>query len=284
MTSELSWLGQCNKVCLLVIVMEARGPIVTLAKLKSTRPLLVALDLPPLQHQNITTHPNLPTFALALTTSKMAGNWMSGRKMGLGEAYSRADENAEVKPQPQFTTRWAERAAMRVRSASNSSTDVAGAMESRIPRSTAYSPGSSLVKSSPPKSLKGAYARAEAEEQAKIDARLARERAEMERADRSSQREKRVLRRTYWRRAKACRGSGSQQSMRASLPVQEQRVRVQRRVQQLVQHTWNMQGQAAQEVAAAALGEAISTTHHGIQPRRRNGRTQNPQHGESRRA
>ncbi|KAN0117179.1 hypothetical protein V8E51_003156 [Hyaloscypha variabilis] len=114
----------------------------------------------------------------------MAGNWMSGRKMGLGEAYSRADENAEVKPQPQFTTRWAERAAMRVRSASNSSTDVAGAAESRIPRSTAYSPGSSMVKSSPPKSLKGAYARAEAEEQAKIDARLARERTIRERADR----------------------------------------------------------------------------------------------------
>ncbi|KAE9376721.1 hypothetical protein N431DRAFT_435954 [Stipitochalara longipes BDJ] len=114
----------------------------------------------------------------------MAGNWMNGRKMGLGEAYSRADENAEVKPQPQFTTRWAERAAMRVRSASNSSTDVTGAAESRIPRSTAYSPGSSMVKSSPPKSLKGAYARAEAEEQAKIDARLARERIIRERADR----------------------------------------------------------------------------------------------------
>lgn len=104
--------------------------------------------------------------------------------MGLGEAYSRADDNAEFirtfkKPETELSRRLA-----RARSASNSSTDVAGATESRIPRSTAYSPGSSLVKSSPPKSLKGAYARAEAEEQVKIDARLARERAEMERADR----------------------------------------------------------------------------------------------------
>lgn len=107
-----------------------------------------------------------------------AGNWMSGRRMGLSEAYSRAEENADFVPrQTGISGRF-------VRSASNSSTDVAGATESRIPRSTAYSPGSSLAKSSPPKSLKGAYARAEAEEQVAIDARLARERAEMERADR----------------------------------------------------------------------------------------------------
>ncbi len=105
-------------------------------------------------------------------------NWMSGRRMGIGEAYSRADDNGEIRSE------FRPRAAQGGRSVSNSSTDAAGATESRIPRSTAYSPGSSFVNSSPPKSLKGAYARAEAEEQAAIDARLARERAEMERMDR----------------------------------------------------------------------------------------------------
>jgi len=107
-----------------------------------------------------------------------ASNWMSGRRMGIGEAYSRADDNGEIRSD------FRPRAAQGGRSVSNSSTDAAGATESRIPRSTAYSPGSSVVKSSPPKSLKGAYARAEAEEQAAIDARLARERADMERVDR----------------------------------------------------------------------------------------------------
>jgi hypothetical protein len=113
-----------------------------------------------------------------------SGNWMSGRRMGIGESYSKADENAEFirnfkKPETELSRRLA-----RASSASNPGTEVAGATESRIPRSTAYSPGSSQVKSSPPKSLKGAYARAEAEEQGMIDVRLARERAETERADR----------------------------------------------------------------------------------------------------
>ncbi|PMD14536.1 hypothetical protein NA56DRAFT_372291 [Hyaloscypha hepaticicola] len=103
---------------------------------------------------------------------------MSGRRMGIEEAYSRADDNEEIRSE------FRPRAAQDGRSVSTSSTDAAGATESRIPRSTTYSLGSSLVKSSPPKSLKGAYARAEAEEQAAIDARLARERAEMERVDR----------------------------------------------------------------------------------------------------
>jgi hypothetical protein len=106
------------------------------------------------------------------------GNWQSGRRMGLGEAYARADDNME------FRSEFRPRAAQGGRSFSTSSADAAGATESRIPRPTAYSPGSSLVKSSPPKSLKGAYARAEAEEQTAIGARLARERREMERADR----------------------------------------------------------------------------------------------------
>ena len=105
------------------------------------------------------------------------GNWLSGRRMGLGEAYSRADDNIESKSE------FRPRPAQGVRNASSSSADPVGATESRIPRSTAYSPGSSLIKSSPPKSLKGAYARAEAEEQAAIDARLAKERAEMDEAD-----------------------------------------------------------------------------------------------------
>jgi hypothetical protein len=106
------------------------------------------------------------------------GNWLSGRRIGLGEAYSRTDDNGELRSE------FRPRAAQGIRSASISSADGAVATESRIPRSTAYSPGSSLVTSSPPKSLKDAYARAEREEQAAIDARLAMERAEMERADR----------------------------------------------------------------------------------------------------
>lgn len=106
------------------------------------------------------------------------GNWLSGRRMGLGEAYSRTDDNGE------FRSESRPRVAQCVASASTSSGEAVGATESRIPRSTAYSPGSSSVKSSPPKSLKDAYARAEREEQASIDARIARERAEMKRADR----------------------------------------------------------------------------------------------------
>jgi hypothetical protein len=106
------------------------------------------------------------------------GNWLSGRRMGLGDAYANTGDKEE------FRSEFRARAAQGVRSASISSAEVIGATESRIPRSTAYSPGSSLVKSSPPKSLKKAYALAEREEQAAIDARLAIERAEMERADR----------------------------------------------------------------------------------------------------
>src|ERR1700683_2994075 len=83
----------------------------------------------------------------------------------------------------------------------------------------------------------------------------------------SLQRERRVQRESVLRESKGLQRLWDQSSTRAILRVQEQRARVQQRVQ----HTCSMPGQAAQGAVVAALWEAVTTTHHGIQPRKHSG-------------